>query len=63
MVCEAGNLRIHPGLREWSSLREELLNISLTGGQTTHDDLAIALALSVWTVTREYPKLLSPNPY
>ena len=63
MVCEAGNLRIHPGLREWPSLREELLNISLTGGQTTHDDLAIALALSVWTVTREYPKLLTPNPY
>lgn len=63
MVCEAANLRVHPGLREWPSLREELLNISLTGGQSTHDDLAIALALAVWPATREFPKLLETNPY
>ncbi len=63
MVFEAGNLRIHPGLQEWPSLREELLSISLNGGQATHDDLAIALALAVWPATRDFPKLLETNPY
>lgn len=63
MVLEAGNLRVHPGLQEWPSLREELLQISLSGGQSTHDDLAIALALAVWPATREFPKLLETNPY
>lgn len=39
-------------------LKEELVNIDSTGGQTKHDDMAIAIALALWGATKRQPSLL-----
>lgn len=40
------------------ALKQELLNIESAGGQSKHDDMAIAIALALWATTIRMPSLL-----
>jgi hypothetical protein len=43
-------------------LKEELMHIDSAGGQTKHDDMAIAIALALWAATKRQPTLLLRKP-
>lgn len=43
-------------------LKQELVNIDTAGGQSKHDDMAIAIALALWAATKRHPALLQRHP-
>jgi hypothetical protein len=38
------------------------MHIDSAGGQTKHDDMAIAIALALWAATKRQPTLLLRKP-
>ncbi len=49
VLAQQGRLKVARGCREAGALKEELLGLKLTGGDSgVHDDLALAVALAVW---------------
>lgn len=57
-LLESDTMRIAAGLKYGPVLEQELAAIRPHGGQTEHDDLAIATGLAAWHATRLLPQLL-----
>lgn len=56
-LLEHETLRIADGLKYGPTLERELEVLSADGGQSAHDDLAIATGLAAWHATRIFPIL------
>jgi len=57
-LLESGALRIAGGLKYGEILEKEFAAIRPEGGQSAHDDLAIATGLAAWHATRVFPTLI-----
>lgn len=57
IALESGILFFPPALPLRDDLTAELAALESTGGQSHHDDLAIALALALWATRRHHPTL------
>ncbi|MFN0106666.1 MAG: hypothetical protein ACKV2U_31800 [Bryobacteraceae bacterium] len=57
-LLESETLRIASGLKFGDALEKELAAARPEGGQSAHDDLAIAAGLAAWHATRVHPALL-----
>ena len=56
-LLETGALRIAHGLKYGALLEGELAAIRAQGGQSNHDDLAIAVGLAAWHAVKVFPAL------
>jgi hypothetical protein len=56
-LLETGALRIAQGLKYGALLEGELAAIRAQGGQSNHDDLAIAVSLAAWHAVKVFPAL------
>lgn len=57
-LLESGALRVAAGLKLGRLLEGEFAAVRPEGGQSAHDDLAIAAGLAAWQATRVHPQLL-----
>jgi len=57
-LLESETLRIAGGLKYGDALEKEFAAIRPEGGQSAHDDLAIATGLAAWHATRVFPSLM-----
>ncbi|HEU0121827.1 MAG TPA: hypothetical protein VFQ91_14955 [Bryobacteraceae bacterium] len=57
-LLESGALRIASRLKLGAVLEAEFAAVRPEGGQSAHDDLAIAAGLAAWQATRVFPQLL-----
>ena len=58
-LLESGALRIAGGLKHRDVLEKEFAAVRPIGGQSAHDDLAIATGLAAWHATRVFPNLIN----
>ena len=58
VALESRMLRIPGDLPLCAALLDEIRNFSPAGGQSQHDDMAVAVALALWVAHRRFPGLV-----
>lgn len=65
ILLDAGRLVAPPGVENWETLCEEMLDLNASTSQpnktSSHDDIVMAVALAAWHATQVRPELL-PAP-